>query len=392
MERSNMKLGFVSTYPPRACGIATFTQDLVRELDKVSSIAHPAVAAVSKQTMEYSSRVRMEIDQQNRESYLHAAYMLNRSPLDLVVVEHEYGIFGGQDGSYILDFAAALEKPLVTTLHTVLPQPSPNQRHIIQAMAQYSQRIVTMAGRSASLLESVYGVPSEKIAVIHHGVPLLRQTKSREELKKEHGLSGRTVLSTFGLLSPGKGIEYGIRAAARASLHHPDLIYLILGKTHPCVREQQGESYRQKLVQLVQELGVEDKVRFVNKYLSKKEIVDALCMSDIYMTPYLGRDQAVSGTLAYAAGYGRVILSTPYRYAEEMLADGRGLLSDFKDDAAMALHICQVIEHPEKKACMERKTAALGKTMLWDRVAQDYAALFRQILDEGKNANESLVG
>lgn len=392
MDEKKIKLGFVSTYPPRACGIATFTQDLVQELEKVPGMEPPVVVAMDQAGLPYGARVKLTIAQDKQESYRKAAYMLNRSPLDLIVVEHEYGIFGGADGAYILEFAKKLEKPLITTLHTVLPKPSANQRHILQELARYSQRIVTMAERSKKLLECVYGIPARKIAVIPHGVPMLEPSGSAAELKERAGLRGRTVVSTFGLLSPGKGIEYGIEAIAKEVQRHPELMYLILGKTHPCVKEAFGEAYRDALVARTEKLGIEEHVRFVNKYLTKAEIVDALAMSDIYMTPYLGRDQAVSGTLAYAAGYGKVIVSTPYRYAEEMLAGGRGLLAAFADADSLAARIEEVLQDDKKKKKMERKMQELGRKMLWDHVASCYAALFLQVLTEHGMHRESQAG
>ena len=393
-EKKNKKIqiGFVSTYPPRACGIATFTQDLVHELEKLPGMEPPVVIAMDQGNISYSSRVKLTIRQQERADYQKAAYMLNRSPLDLVVIEHEYGIFGGTDGAYILDFARALEKPLLVTLHTVLPEPSANQRYILQELALCSRRMVTMAKRSRDLLETAYGIDAHSLAVIPHGVPMLKPSGSQAQLKQRAGLAGRTVISTFGLLSPGKGIEYGIEATAKAAENHPELLYLILGKTHPCVKAEQGEAYRDKLIELMKSLGAERNVRFVNKYLTKGEIVDALAMSDLYMTPYLGKDQAVSGTLAYAAGYGKVILSTPYRYAEEMLADGRGVLADFADADSLARGIDWVLSRPEMRQQMERKMRALGRSMLWDQVAARYEALCRQILSEDRVLTESQVG
>ena len=304
----DLRLVFLSTYPPRACGIATFTQDLVRELEKVSGIAAPSVVAMEREPLQYGLRVRFTIREQERADYVRAAQCLNKSKADVVVIEHEYGIYGGADGEYILDFARALEKPLVTTLHTVLPEPSANQRRILTELGRLSSRIVTMAARSKELLETVYGIGGERIEVIPHGVPLLKPSAAKQALKERYGLAGRSVMSTFGLLSAGKGIEYGIEAAAQVAKRHPELCYLVLGKTHPNVVAQEGERYRERLEALVREYGIERNVRFVNRYLTKQEIVDYLALSDIYLTPYLGKDQAVSGTLAYAAGSGKAIV------------------------------------------------------------------------------------
>lgn len=376
----DLRLVFLSTYPPRACGIATFTQDLVRELEKVPGIAAPSVVAMEREALQYGLRVRFTIREQERADYVRAAQRLNKSKADVVVIEHEYGIYGGADGEYILDFARALEKPLVTTLHTVLPEPSANQRRILTELGHLSSRIVTMAARSKRLLVKVYGISEERIEVIPHGVPLLRPSAPAEELKRRSALAGRCVMSTFGLLSEGKGIEYGIEAVAQVAKRHPELCYLVLGKTHPNVVAQEGERYRKQLEALVRTHHIEQNVRFVNRYLTKQEIVDELALSDIYLTPYLGRDQAVSGTLAYAAGSGKAIVSTPYRYAEEMLADGRGLLAKFRDAASIAAAVETLLDHPDERHVMEEKMRALGRGMFWDKVAQHYAAMFRAVL------------
>ena len=375
-----LHLAFVSTYPPRACGIATFTQDLVRELEKVPGIAAPSVVAMEREPLQYGLRVRSTIREQERADYVRAAERLNASSVDVVVIEHEYGIYGGADGEYILDFARALEKPLVTTLHTVLPEPSANQRRILRELGRLSSRVVTMARRSRDLLARVYGIGVDRIEVIPHGVPLLKPSASKQALKQHYGLAGRSVMSTFGLLSEGKGIEYGIEAVAQVARRHPDLCYLVLGKTHPNIVAQEGERYREKLEGLVQQYGIAQNVRFVNRYLTKQEIVDYLALSDIYLTPYLGKDQAVSGTLAYAAGSGKAIVSTPYRYAEEMLADGRGLLAAFRDAGSIASAVERILDAPEAARQMERKMRALGRGMLWDRVARKYETMFRAVL------------
>lgn len=375
-----LHLAFVSTYPPRACGIATFTQDLVRELEKVPGIAAPSVVAMEREPLQYGLRVRSTIREQERADYVRAAERLNASSVDVVVIEHEYGIYGGADGEYILDFARALEKPLVTTLHTVLPEPSANQRRILRELGRLSSRVVTMARRSRDLLARVYGIGVDRIEVIPHGVPLLKPSASKQALKQHYGLAGRSVMSTFGLLSEGKGIEYGIEAVAQVARRHPDLCYLVLGKTHPNIVAQEGERYREKLEGLVQQYGIAQNVRFVNRYLTKQEIVDYLALSDIYLTPYLGKDQAVSGTLAYAAGSGKAIVSTPYRYAEEMLADGRGLFAAFRDAGSIASAVERILDAPEAARQMERKMRALGRGMFWDRVARKYETMFRAVL------------
>jgi len=385
-----LNIAFLSTYPPRECGLATFTQDLVRELDRVASLNRPKVIAVSDNDYNYGSRVVMELRQRDRESYIKTAKAINDSSIELLVIEHEYGIFGGEAGEYILDIANNLNIPIITTLHTVLSCPSEKQREILRALGEKSEKIVTMAKNSKELLESVYGIASDKIEVIHHGVPH-RVLEPREKLKEKNGLSGRFVISTFGLLSPGKGLEYGIEAIARVVKEYKNVVYLILGQTHPCVKRESGEVYREKLMEMVDKLGIKEHVRFVDKYLTKDEIIQYLQLSDIYMTPYLGKEQAVSGTLAYAVGCGRVIVSTPYSYAKEMLSEGRGLLAEFGDPDSLAREIIYVMENPEAKREMEEKTLSVGRTMTWENVANHYAKLFTNTLEKSIKTEKSMV-
>ncbi|HOQ01447.1 MAG TPA: glycosyltransferase family 4 protein [Acetivibrio clariflavus] len=383
-------VAFLSTYPPRECGLATFTQDLVRELDNETILNKPKVIAVSNDKYTYGDRVIMELLQHDMESYIDTAKAINDSDIELLVIEHEYGIFGGEWGEYILDLVENLQIPFITTLHTVLPNPLDKQKEILKVLGEKSAKVVTMAKNTKPILETVYNIDPSKIEVIHHGVPY-RILEPREKLKEKHGFSGKTVVSTFGLLSPGKGLEYGIEAIAQVAKEYKNIVYLILGQTHPCVKKESGEEYREKLVEMVENLGIKEHVKFVNKYLTKDEIIHYLQLSDIYMTPYLGKDQAVSGTLAYAVGYGRVIVSTPYSYAKEMLAEGRGLLAEFNDASSLAKQIKYVIENPDAKEEMERKTLSVGRTMMWGNVANHYTKLFIDTLEEQKLAGSQVV-
>jgi glycosyltransferase involved in cell wall biosynthesis len=375
---------FLSTYPPRECGIATFTQDLITQLQKNDRF-RIGIVAVSDADYTYPSEVVYKIEQYTEAAYKKAADWINNSGASLLMIEHEYGIFGGRDGGYILQLVKRLSLPYEITLHTVLPDPRPMQLTIIRELAAGCRHVVTMSPLTVGILQDVYKVPSEKIFVNHHGIPEI-PVPSRAELKKEFGVEGRIIVSTFGLLSPGKGIEYGLRAVAKVSRKHPEILYFVLGRTHPIVQKRYGEKYREKLENIVAGCHCENNVRFVNKYLSKEDIVRYLQASDMYLTPYLGKDQAVSGTLAYAIGYGRVIISTPYMYAKSMLADGRGLLGNFRDAASLAACITRVIEHPDEKERMEKQTLLLGREMRWSRVAEKYDALFTKDSETGKNA------
>lgn len=382
LANKGMKVLFLSTYPPRACGIATFTQDLVRALNATEKI-ETGIVAVSDGSYDYPPEVRFFLNQQEADDYPATAERINASGADLLMIEHEFGIYGGKSGEYLLKLTPFLKLPYLVTLHTVLPKPTKKQKEIVIGLAHGCRKMVTMSVSSVQVLRDMYGIPKETICVAHHGVPEF-QAGSRDALKKEEGLSGRFVVSTFGLISPGKGLEYGIGAIALAAKKHPEIVYLILGQTHPVVKARFGEKYREKLLKTAENLGIAENVRFVNRYLTKEEIIRYLSLSDVYMTPYLGKDQAVSGTLAYAVGYGRVIVSTPYPYAQEMLADGRGLLAKFRSSASLSNCILQVVGNPERQAEMERKTLAFGKDMMWSRVADRYLSIFRDAANPAK--------
>ena len=372
-------IAFLSTYPPRECGLATFTQDIINAMDNSKIIDTSVVAIKNNEDDVYEDKVIAEIRQNNRGDYIEAAQKLNNSGIDLVVIEHEYGIFGGEHGDYILDFVNSLDIPVVTTLHTILSEPDPKQRSIINILGEKSAKIVTMAKNTKQLLQSVYGVDTHKIEVIHHGVPK-KLIQSRESLKKKFGYENMQIVSTFGLLGPGKGIEHGIEAISKVVKDYKDVLYLILGQTHPALKEE-GQVYRNKLEKLVDELNLKNNVKFINKYLTKDEIIQYLQLSDIYMTPYMGKDQAVSGTMAYAVGYGRVIVSTPYLYAREMLSEGRGMLAEFGNPDSLAECITYVLQNPAKKARMEREIIKIGRTMYWDKVAQNYIQVIISIIN-----------
>jgi len=376
-----MNIAFLSTYPPRECGLATFTQDLVMQLDSMHPAGRSGIIAVSNESLQYDDNVIMELAQNDRSSYTQTASKLNNSDIDLLVIEHEFGIYGGERGKYLLDLIDNLKIPFITTLHTVLPEPDSKQRHILNVLGQNGEKTITMAENTVDTLIKVYGIDPSKIAVINHGVPYMPM-KSREKLKAESGLDDRFIISTFGLLGPGKGLEYGIEAISKVTEKHKNVLYYILGQTHPTIKKESGEDYRRSLEEMVATMGIDDNVIFVDKYLKKEEIVRYLKLSDIYLTPYLNRDQAVSGTLAYAVGYGRVIVSTPYRYAKEMLSQGRGLLAKFRDPESIASCIEYVLDHPEEKEKMEMRTLAKGKTMTWQNVAGQYQALFASILKQ----------
>lgn len=360
----------------------------MNEIDKVS-LVRPSVIAVTNNEEYEDPRVAFKLSQHDQASYIQTAGWVN-THADLLVIEHEYGIFGGEWGEYIIELAKNLKIPFIVTTHTVLLEPAPKQRKVLRELGRLSSRVVTMAESSAPILAETYGIEPGKIVFIPHGVPSLL-VAPREKLKERNGLKNKQVISSFGLISPDKGIEYGIEAVAKVVPDYENLVYLILGKTHPVVKQRLGESYRQSLIDLTERLGVMDNIQFIDKYLTKEEVIKYLNMSDIYMTPYLSKEQAVSGTLAYAVGCGRVVVSTPYRYAQEMLGGGRGMLAEFRDSDSLASSINHILTNPSRKREMEMKTLAVGQTMTWAKVAGRYIKLFVNILDEG-DRKAALVG
>ncbi len=377
--RGKSSIVFIGTSLPRICGLATFSQDLIREFVHIPDFSPPRVVAVNDHHKRYiyAKSVIAQIDQQVRQDYVLAAEKINYASVDLAIIQHEFGIYGGASGEYILDLAEALTVPFIVILHTVLRAPTAKQKQIVSRLSDLSVKTVTMARNTVEDLTTTYQLDRTKIAVIPHGVPSVA-TETRAVLKRQMGFKDRTVISTFGFLSPGKGIEYGIEAMSHVARRHPNAQYLVLGETHPVVQEENGESYRKRLLQLVSGLNLKKHVTFVNKLLTQREIVESLVASDLCLTPYLGKDQAVSGTLAYDIGYGRAVISTPYRYATEMLAEGRGRLSAFQDANALAENITDLLDHAPMKVDMEDKAARLGQTIRWSEIALTYAALFRR--------------
>lgn len=367
-----LNIAFLSTIPPRECGIATFTQDLIDAIDATGVVDTNVIAINNSKHRDYSNKVIYEINQNNQNDYFELAEKLNHSNIDLLIVEHEYGIYGGDHGEYILDLLNNIDIPVITTLHTILREPNDKQKLIIKALGDKSVKLITMAKNTSKLLKTVYGISPNKIEIIHHGVPV-RLVPTRQSLKKQFGYADKQLISTFGLLSPGKGIEYAIEAVSKICAVNNNILYLVLGQTHP---DQKDESYREKLEQLVIKHHIEENVKFVNKYLTKDEIIQYLQMSDVYMTPYLSKDQAVSGTLAYAVGYGRAIVSTPYLYAKEMLSEKRGLLAEFENPDSLFKCLKYILDNPEEKIRMEKNTIKLGKTMYWHIVAKHYTDIF----------------
>ena len=335
--------------------------------------------------------VRFQIFKENRQTYLDAAKYLNESSIDIVSIQHEFGIYGGDDGEYVLDLLKSLEKPAVATLHTVLRNPSPNQKRIMQEMGRLCEVLVVMVKTGRDILLDVYDIDPKKLTIIPHGVPNVHRV-SAASVKKSLGIEDKLVLSTFGLISSGKGIEVAIQAMPKVLAKHPNAVYLVLGETHPGVRRHEGEKYRNMLTETIDRLGIASQVRFNNRFLSLNELVNYLCATDVYVTPYLNMDQIVSGALAYALGCGKAIVSTPYLYAEEVLADGRGVLVDCNSPDAIAEAAIKILDDRELKESLESAAYGYGRRAAWFNVAVDYLDLFHRLLkrrDAGRRAAEA---
>lgn len=378
-KTSLRQIAFIGNYLPRQCGIATFTTDLCEAVGKQFADINCFALAMNDHGAgyKYPSRVRFELAEQDLSNYYRAADFLNVNNVDLVCLQHEYGIFGGRAGSYILALLRELRMPIVTTLHTVLRDPDPHQRQALEEIARLSERLVVMSKRGSEFLQDIYHVPNDKIDIIPHGIPDMGFIDPNF-YKDQFGVEGKQVLLTFGLLSSNKGIEYVINALPEILRRHPNVVYMILGATHPHVKNHEGESYQWFLQRLAREKGVDDHVIFHNRFVSLQELVEFIGAADIYLTPYLNPDQIVSGTLAYALGAGKAIVSTPYWYAEELLADGRGVLVPFKDSAAIAERVIHLLDNESERHGMRKRAYLLGREMTWPRVAQRYMESFER--------------
>ena len=381
MEKSSSirKVVFLGDYLPRKCGIATFTTDLRGAVaTRFPAMQCPVVPVNDiEEGYDYPPEVRFEIAEQDLPSYLRAADFLNISDVDAVCLQHEFGIFGGTAGSHVLALLRELRMPLVTTLHTVLRDPNAEQRRVMRDLVQLSTRLVVMSERGREILRDVYEAPDNKIDFIPHGIPDM-PFADPNYFKDEFAVAGKQVLLTFGLLSPNKGIEFALRALPEIIREFPNVVYIVLGQTHPNLLRDEGEAYRLSLERLAKDLGVQKHVVFFNRFVELEELMRFIGAADIYLTPYLTEAQITSGTLAYAFGAGNAVVSTPYWHAAELLTEERGKLVPFRDAAAIATAVVALLRDDPLRHSMRKNAYKLGRDMVWSRVAQLYVRSFEQ--------------
>jgi glycosyltransferase involved in cell wall biosynthesis len=372
-----LRIGVIGNHLPRQCGIATFTTDLCNAIEAEYGAAQLSVVAVNDGSSSYlyPERVRFEIREDDLSSYRAAAESLNASNVDLVCLQHEYGIFGGKSGSHIMELLGHLEMPVITTLHTVLREPNPDQLVVMRKIVARSERLIVMSQYSSRVLQEVFKVPAEKIDLIPHGIPDLPFERP-DHYKEALSCQGKSVLLTFGLLSPNKGFESVIQAMPRILSSHSNAVYMIAGATHPHVRALEGDRYRLELQSLAKKLGVERQVLFINRFVTRRDMASLVGSADIYITPYCHEAQAVSGTLAYAMGVGKAIISTPYWHAAELLDQGRGALVPFENPAAIASATIALLANNEARQAMRERAYLYARPMIWKRAAQSYMAAF----------------
>jgi glycosyltransferase involved in cell wall biosynthesis len=375
--KSIQRIAFIGNHLPRRCGIATFTNDLHRAVSLARSDLETGVVAMTDPggAYDYPKAVHLAIQDENIGEYVAGAAFLNNAGFDVVSLQHEYGIFGGEAGGNITELLSRLEMPVVTTLHTVLAKPTPAQHGVMQRIIDISSKVVVMSEKGRQLLRSAHDVADSKVEIIPHGIPDLpfRETHSA---KAKLGFTGQTVILTFGLLSPNKGIEIMLDAMPGIIKSCPDAVYVILGATHPNLVRQQGEAYRHGLMARMRDLGIQDHVVFFNQFVEQSTLLDFISMCDVYVTPYLNEAQMTSGTLAYSFGLGKAVVSTPFWHAKELLGDGRGILVPFGDAKAISSEIAALLTNDVRRHAMRKRAYASSRSMTWRETAERYLTVF----------------
>lgn len=391
-----MKIAYISTYPPRECGLATFNQNLVNAINSnYMPNKNPEGFVVAMTNSEnsdeynYPPEVKFVIRENNQQDYADAADFINSSSVNACILQHEFGIYGGENGIYVLPFINKIQKPLISIFHTVLKSPTFLQKVIMREVAKRSEKVVVMSKRAVRFLTDIYQIPEEKIQLIEHGVPDL-EAPEKNPVKEIPELKNKRILLTFGLLSRNKGLETVIKALPKIVADHPDAIYVILGKTHPGVVKNSGEEYREFLKQLAKDLDVEKHVLFINKFVAETDLIDYLTAADIYITPYLNEAQITSGTLSYAIGAGAAVISTPYWHAQELLDDHRGRLFNFKDDVALAGIVNQLLGNTEKMSTLKAKAYKYGLNIRWPKIGAEYIAMIVKAVNNPHYAEKIL--
>lgn len=390
MNNPFKRVALIGNHLPRRCGIATFTHDLHRAISTARPSLETCVVAMNDpgNAYDYPAAVRFQIPEETINAYAEAAGFLNTARFDVVSLQHEYGIFGGEAGEHIIELLQRLSMPIVTTLHTVLPAPTPAQHNVMSRIIAKSTKVIVMAEKGRELLRSVHNVPPQKIEVIPHGIPDFPFLETHHA-KAKFGFSGKTVILTFGLLSPSKGIETVIDAMPSVVESCPNAVYVILGATHPNLIRHQGEAYRESLNTRVRELGMEDHVVFINQFVDQATLLDFISMCDVYATPYLNEAQMTSGTLAYSFGLGKAVISTPYWHARELLDDGRGILVPFGDSQSIGAEIAALLTNDVRRHAMRKRAYAASRSMTWAQTAKRYLAAFESAHETGRIVNRA---
>jgi len=377
---------YVSSFVPRKCGIATYTSDLTRAIDLINPYCGSNIVALIRpeDKIDYPPEVKFKISQYNIGSYIKAADYINKSRTDIVVLEHEFGLYGGEFGEYIIELIERIKKPLIITAHTIPVNAGSGYGLVLKDVLKFADKVIVMMPESLQKLVKKYNYPAENIEIIPHGVPDIPMEVNTGSKKKKE-LEGRIILGNINLLSEVKGLEYILEALKEIKERLPNVLYLIIGQTHPVVLQTEGEKYRNFLKGKVREYNLEKNVRFINKYMTLNELISWLKVIDIYITPYLDPQQTASGALAYAIGAGKVCISTPYLYAKDVLAEGRGIIVPFRNSKAIADAVIDICENPQKKSKMEMKAYKFGRLMTWYNVALQHLRVFNEVLDKREN-------
>ena len=383
-----MKIAYISTYPPRECGLATFNQNLIKAINANFTNQHLSETSVviamnnsdDVNEYKYPSEVKCVIRQNIQSDYNAAADFINESDVDACILQHEFGIYGGESGIYVLPFLNKIEKPIISILHTILNSPTFLQKAIIREVVKRSSKVVVMSKRAVEFLTDIYQVPKEKIQVIEHGVPDLEAPISNP-VREIPSLTGKKILLTFGLISRNKGLETVVKALPKIIEKHPDAVYVVLGNTHPGIVKNSGEEYREYLKHLAAELNVSDHLVFLNRFVEEEELINYLTAADIYITPYFNEAQITSGTLSYAVGAGAAVVSTPYWHAQELLDDNRGRLFNFKDNAGLAEIVNQLLDHPDKLNALKNNAYQYGLQLRWPIIGKSYIAIAEKAIN-----------